>query len=295
MTYLFSIPPLDNSRNIGLFILSVMLISWLLSRVVRFVLILYLKKAKGAPYTRTSAHFLKNSVKFIITVMALVCIILVVPVFRNKATLIFSGAGILAAIVGFAAQAAISNLIAGAFIVLFKPFRVGDYIRLDQERAGIVEDINLRHTIINNFENKRLIIPNSIISTESVLNHSIEDSHILSFNNFYLGMYADIDRARAIIIEEAEKIEHIIENRRPNHIFDKNEKLVVRTVGIKNNIVHIRAYTWISNPSLEFKVKAILREAVHKRFVKERIDFPLNMNLIIPASDHSSHSKKVNS
>ena len=41
---------------------------------------------------------------------------------------------------------------------------VGDYIKLDSERLGIVSEITLRHTIINNFENKRLIIPNAIIS-----------------------------------------------------------------------------------------------------------------------------------
>ena len=131
--------------------------------------------------------FLETPLSFFIGVFGIIYIIMTVPLFRSKATLIFSGAGILAAIIGFAAQAALSNLIAGAFIVLFRPFRVGDYIKLDEARVGIVEDITLRHTVINNFENKRLIIPNSVISTDSVLNHTIEDSHVLSFNNFKIG------------------------------------------------------------------------------------------------------------
>ena len=80
-------------------------------------------------------------------------IISTVPIFKQKAGYIFSGAGILAAIIGFAAQDALSNLVAGFFIVIFKPFRVGDYIKLDKERSGIVDDITLRHTVINNFEN----------------------------------------------------------------------------------------------------------------------------------------------
>ena len=56
-------------------------------------------------------------------------------------------------IVGFAAKDAISNLIAGLFIVLFRPFRIGDYIKLENESTGIVDDITLRHTVINTFEN----------------------------------------------------------------------------------------------------------------------------------------------
>ncbi len=167
------------------FIISLLIISVLVSRIIRYVLIRIISKRRTQ--SNTSLNFLKNSIRFITIVMAFMVIVLSVPMFRNQAKFIFSGAGILAAIIGFAAKDAISNLVAGSFIVIFKPFRVGDYVRLDNNRVGIVQDITLRHTVINNFENKRLIIPNSIISTESILNHSIEDSYILSFNNFRVG------------------------------------------------------------------------------------------------------------
>ena len=161
---------------------------------------------------------------------AIVYLIYIVPSLRSKATIIFSGAGILAAIIGFAAQAALSNLIAGVFIVIFKPFRVGDYIKIDEERIGIVQDITLRHTIINNFENKRLIIPNSIISTESILNHTIEDSHILSFNNFKIGLNANVDLAKKIIQEEAVKLNHVIDNRTPEEVLTEEHQIMVRFI-----------------------------------------------------------------
>ena len=142
---------LDSGLNILLFIVGVILITWLLSRILRFFVILYLKRSKKPGFSKTSAQFFKNSIKFLLGIIALVVIVFNIPALRDKATLIFSGAGILAAIIGFAAQSALSNLIAGAFIVIFKPFRVGDYIKLDDRRTGIVEDINLRHTTINNF------------------------------------------------------------------------------------------------------------------------------------------------
>ena len=269
--------PIESDLEILLFIITVTIIAWLISRIIRFFIIIYLKRSKSDIFSKTSIQFLKNSIKFIIGVIAVIFIILNIPELRNKATIIFSGAGILAAIIGFAAQAAISNLIAGSFIVMFKPFRVGDYIKLDETRMGIVEDINLRHTTINNFENKRIIIPNSIISTESVLNHTIEDSHILSFNNFYIGIYANIDLARKIIQEEAAKLPNVIVNRTPDDVSKSDNYIPVNVISTHNSMVHLRAYAWLVNPLEEFSIKCQLREAVHKRFVAEGIEFPKTM------------------
>ena len=167
----------NDIEGIILYSFIILFISWLFSWVFRKLMVLLLNKNKTITSTNvTSLKFVTNSIKFIFFLIAFVLIFGTVPFLRRQATLIFSGAGILAAIIGFAAQAAISNLIAGIFIVIFKPFRIGDYIKLDKERVGIVVDITLRHTVINTFENKRLIIPNSIISTESILNHTIEES-----------------------------------------------------------------------------------------------------------------------
>lgn len=265
--------------NIFLYSFFVFLIAWLISRVVRFVILKVIKKRdqkRTRDYSTTSLKFLINSVKFFAIIIALLVIIFTVPVFRAKATFIFSGAGILAAIIGFAAQAAISNLIAGAFIVIFKPFRVGDFIRLDDTRVGIVEDITLRHTVINNFENKRLIIPNSIISTESVLNHTIEDSKVLSFNNFTIGVYSNIDLARKIIQEEVQKLDFTIDNPKSKISRDKN-KVDVRVITTSENKIHLRAYVWMSEPFEEYSNRAILSENVHKRFINEGIDMPIEM------------------
>jgi small-conductance mechanosensitive channel len=277
---------LNTTWNISIYIIVVLLASWMFSRLMRLVIISYLKKSKSERYKKTSIQFLKNSIKFFIGLLAVLIIIITVPVFKSKAAFIFSGAGILAAIIGFAAQAAISNLIAGAFIVIFKPFRVGDYIKLDDQRIGIVEDITLRHTIINNFENKRLIIPNSIISTESVLNHTIEDAHILSFNNFKLGLFADIDLAKKIITEEALKLEGVIDHRTPTEVLTITNQILIRVIEVLENYILIRAYVWVNDPLEEFKVKSALNEAVHKRFVKEGVDLPIPIRRIIKLEDY---------
>lgn len=261
------------------FVLGVFLLSILVSRLLRYFITKMISKRRSQ--SNTSLNFLKNSIRFLTLVVAFIIIVLSVPVLRQQAKFIFSGAGILAAIIGFAAKDAISNLVAGSFIVIFKPFRVGDYVRLDNNRVGIVQDITLRHTIINNFENKRLIIPNSIISTESILNHSIEDSYILSFNNFRVGILANIDLARKIIQEEAEKLPYISTDYQPStHVVSKGE-IEVRVVDINESFILLRAYVWLNNPLEEFKMKCALKEAIHKRFVLEGVDLPIPRRIVI--------------
>ncbi len=261
------------------YILLIILTAWVISRLIRAVIWQLIKHKKKDRYGRTSIQFLRNSVSFLVGFLSFIYIIITVPVFRSKATLIFSGAGILAAIIGFAAQAALSNLIAGAFIVIFRPFRVGDYIKLDEERVGIVEDITLRHTVINNFENKRLIIPNSVISTDSILNHTIEDSQILSFNNFKIGIKADIELARSIIQEEAVKLPTVIDYRTPDQVIAEIHQVDVRVIDVHSDHIHMRAYVWLNEPFQEFKTKCSLKEAVHKRFLQEGVDLPIPINI----------------
>ncbi|SEB45002.1 Mechanosensitive ion channel [Tenacibaculum sp. MAR_2009_124] len=266
---------LDSFFGILGYVLVVVFVAWIVSRIIRYFIVLLIKHKKTDRDGRTSIQFFRNSVKFFIGIFGIVYIIITVPLFRSKAAFIFSGAGILAAIIGFAAQAALSNLIAGAFIVIFRPFRVGDYIKLDEARVGIVEDITLRHTVINNFENKRLIIPNSVISTDSVLNHTIEDFQVLSFNNFKIGLRGDIDLTRRIIQEEAVKLPKVIDNRTPEQVIEGIDQIDVRVIDIYPDHIHIRAYVWVSEPFLEFKTKCALKEAVHKRFIEEGVDLPI--------------------
>ena len=272
----------DTFWKILLYCLLIILIGWLISRIVRFLLGAYIKRTSAKEqYSITRLKFTKNSISFIIGIITFSFIIYSVPQFKSRATLIFSGAGILAAIIGFAAQAAVSNLIAGAFIVIFRPFRVGDFIKLDDSRLGIVQDITLRHTVINTFENKRLIIPNSVISTESIFNHSIDDEFVLTFNNFIIGLTADIDAAVAIIREEALKLDYIIDNRTPEQLLENDEQIRIRVKDINDIGIYIRAFVWVAEPWDEFRVKSDLLQNVHRRFKEEGIELPIPMRKIV--------------
>ena len=273
---------LHSSIGISTYCISVLLICWVMSRFFRILFIFFLKRRfTKETFGETRLKFTRNSLRFIFCLIGVMIILFSVPVFREQVGYIFSGAGILAAIIGFAAKDAISNLIAGLFIVLFRPFRIGDYIKLEKGDLGIVEDITLRHITINTFENKRLIIPNSVISTESVLNFTIEDLKILSLNDFNISLESDIDQAKKIIVEEIKKLDFVIDNRSPEAIINNEPEFEIRLNEVTDYAYKLRAYVWIIDPLKEFKIKSDLKESVYKSFKKNDVFLPIPFHRVI--------------
>ncbi len=282
MKNLISYFDLSSFLGITIYSICVLIVYSLFSKIFRSLFIYFLKKRfTKEKFGETRLKFIKNSLRFIFGLIGVLIILFTVPIFRKQVGYIFSGAGILAAIVGFAAKDAISNLIAGLFIVLFRPFRIGDYIKLENENTGIVDDITLRHTVINTFENKRLIIPNSVISTESVLNYTIQDNKILSTHEFIISSDSDLELAKIIISQEAKKLNFVIDNRTPQEIVNNEPEFIIRLVNILDSAYYLNAYIWISNPLKEFHVKSLFKENVNKRFIEEGICLPIKKIKII--------------
>ena len=116
-----------NSWDHVVFAVIVIAVAVIVGRLFRYVIGRGVKGAtrKLKIIDPTKYNFLKNAVEFIVYLVAVIVIFNSIPKLRAYGTAIFAGAGVLAAIVGFASQSAFSNIISGIFIVIFKPFRVG--------------------------------------------------------------------------------------------------------------------------------------------------------------------------
>ena len=258
--------------------------------VASILLVVLLRKLLSLFIRRSSSHlkvnptnyaFLKNAVSLIIFSIAAIFIIYTIPAFRSLGTTLFAGAGILAAILGFASQQAFSNIISGIFIVIFKPFSVGDMVELGESRVGIVEDITLRHTVIRNFENRRIIIPNAVISGETLINSHITDEKILRHIEFGISYDSDVDKAINIIKEEALKHPLFLDNRSMEDIDNNIEPVIVRLVRFDDSSVVLRAYVWASNPANSWEINCDLNKSVKERFDKEGIEIPFPYRTVV--------------
>ncbi len=110
---------------------------------------------------------------------------------RALSTGLWASAGVAGLVVGMAARGTLGNAIAGVTLAFSQPFRVGDLVTLRNE-TGTVEDITLMYTLIRTGDNRRLVIPNDVLSSEVLYNHSIVDSRILATVKFHVGYRADL-------------------------------------------------------------------------------------------------------
>lgn len=257
------------------YIISVLLVSFIVTRILRFLIGRFFKKAAlKLRVDFTHYNFFKNAIDFIIFLVAGIIIFRSIPALQTFGTTLLTGAGILAAVVGFASQTAFSNIVSGVFLVIFKPFRVGDRVRVGTH-AGDVEDITLRHTIIRDFENRRVVIPNSVISNETIVNASMTEERTCAFIECTLAHQAPLDRAITLVQEEAMKHPLLIDGRSPEEKNQGAPVVVVRVLGLTDLGVQVRAYAWANNPNEAFDLKTDLMRAIKKRFDLEGIELAI--------------------
>lgn len=256
------------------FALIVMVVAFIISRLLRFLIGRFIKgAAKKLNVDPTRYNFFKNAVDFIILLTASIIIFRSIPAFRAVGTTLLTGAGVLAAIVGFASQSAFSNIISGFFLVIFKPFSVGDRVRIGQLYSGDVEDITLRHTIIRDFENRRVVIPNSVISNETIINSTITDEKVCMFIEIPVSFKSDIEKAMKIMQEEAIKHPLCIDNRTTEELTRGISAVDVKTLNFGDFGIMLRAYAWASTPTNGFDLKCDLNKSIKERFDREGIEF----------------------
>ncbi len=223
-------------------------------------------------YDTTSYKFLRYVAVFIICFIGIILGIMAFPSLRGVAQTALGGAGVLALIAGFASQEALSNLVGGVFIISFKPFRIGDVVKLSDSMVGTVTDITLRHTVIRNFENKMIVIPNAVINKEKLINYNLGELKCCEYIEMNISYDSDIDLAKNILREECENHPLILDNR--SHIDKKSGKPMIRTAltKINDSSLTIRAWAWARTSGDAFTIKCDVLESTKKQYDKEGVD-----------------------
>lgn len=222
----------------------------------------------------TNYKFLQHSLSTIIYLLGFSFAIWNIPFLKPIAQSMVAGAGILAIAVGFASQQALGNIISGVFIVIFKPYKINDRISFNTGLRGIIEDISLRHTVIRNFENQRIIVPNSIISNEILVNSDFSDSRICKFIEVGISYGSDIDLAKKIMAEEIEAHPENIDVRTEEDIKNKIPRVTVRVILLGESSVNLRGWAWAADSPKSFVMQCDLFESIKKRFDTEGINIP---------------------
>ena len=253
-----------------------------------------IRQRKNAEIDFTSYKFLRYLVVVGVYFVGVILGLSAFPSMRGIAATALGGAGVFAVVLGVASQEALSNLVGGLFIVTFKPFKIGDIIKVTDTMVGSVMDITLRHTIIRNYENKMIVIPNAIINKEKLINYDLGERFCCQWIEMDISYGSDIDLAKHIMREECESHPLILDNRSELDIHNEKPKVVTRVISLEESSVRIRCWAWARNFEEAFSMKCDLYESIKKRFDIEGVEIPFPYRtLVFKEEQMEALSKKV--
>ena len=207
---------------------------------------------------KTLETFVSNLVRMVLMVVVIIAAISQVGIETTSFIAIFGAAGLA---VGLALQGSLSNFAAGVLIVLFRPYRVGDFVEA-AGIAGVVEQVQILTTVLKTGDNKQIIVPNGQIMDSIITNYSANDKRRV---DMVVGVSYedDLDKVRATLEELIAAEDRILEDPAPtiavSELADSSVNFVVRP--------------WV-NTADYWGVMFDMTEAIKKRFDKEGISFP---------------------
>lgn len=165
-----------------------------------------IKKIKKWMHTSPKLEKIDGSVRsfavsltgILLYILLVVLIALILGVSVTSFMTLLASAGVA---IGLALQGALSNFAGGLMILLFKPFKVGDYIETASE-SGTVKDITVVYTVLQTPDNKQITVPNGTLTNASITNYSTEPLRRVDLT-FTTAYDCDIEATKALLLKEA--------------------------------------------------------------------------------------------
>jgi small conductance mechanosensitive channel len=174
-----------------------------------------------------------------------------IPALNNVAKGMFTAGGIVGIALAFAAQTTVANLISGIIIAFAQPIRLGDSVKIDEE-LGTVETIGLIYTSIRVADNRRLVIPNKLLSDRSIGNYTLVDPRTPATVLLRLQYGADVEAVRKLLLDEA----------RAHRLFLDDPAPSVQVTDADNVGVTVRLMAWAATQADAWIMASEIREAV---------------------------------
>ena len=215
--------------------------------------------------------FLNSIIQVVIYVAGIILAVSRVPQLSRLTTTLLAGSGIVALAISLSAQESIGNIVSGLFISLYRPFKVGDRVKLISSGVvGYVESITLRHTVIKTLTNTRITVPNSILNKEIVENSNLVETIASYYVDVSISYESDIDRARWIMADIVGSHPLYVDVRK-----DKSEeKVPVLMRAFESSGIALRARVWTKTVDDNFKACSDIRIELLKQFRKAGIEIP---------------------
>jgi len=200
----------DPSTLQGAFLFAVLFafLAWLIGRTLRMLVQRMLAHDKHDHLDLMAVKFIAKLTRYAVYVFAFAAYAHFIPALSGLGTASLTSIGMISLIVGFAAQNTLGNLIAGISLLLYRPFKLGDRLQVVAPtglETGIVESLTLGYTLLKTDDNRRVVVPNSVMASQTNINLTANDPRVICSVLIGISYDSDIDKARAILLDLAGK------------------------------------------------------------------------------------------
>lgn len=227
---------------------------WLINRVLRIMD----RALEQAEMDISLAQFLHSLAGMVLKVLLLISVASMIGIATTSFVAVLGAAGLA---IGLALQGSLANFAGGVLILLFKPYRVGDFIET-QGVSGTVREIQIFSTLIHTPDNKVIIVPNGKLSNDVIINYSKASKRRIEIV-VGIGYDDSIDTARRLIQELIDADKRI----------DRDPEPLIVVSELADHSVNLTVRVWVDAENL-WTVRFQLIEAVKNSFDANGVSFP---------------------
>ncbi|MFJ2984988.1 MULTISPECIES: mechanosensitive ion channel family protein [unclassified Pseudomonas] len=207
--------------------------------------------------------FISTLANIVLKVLLLVSVASMIGIETTSFVAAIGAAGLA---IGLALQGSLANFAGGVLILMFRPFRIGDWIEA-QGVSGTVDSIQIFHTVLRTGDNKTVIMPNGSLSNGIITNTNRQPTRKVVFD-VGVDYDADLQKARNVLLELAQD---------PRVLAEPAPQAVISTLGDSSITVSLRIWTKTAD---YWDVMFMLNEQARDRLKAEGIDIPFPQRVI---------------
>ena len=274
----------DPSTLHGAFLFAVFFafMAWLVGRTLRLGVQRMMAHDKHDHLDLMAVKFLAKLTRYAVYVFAFAAYAHFIPALSGLGSASLTSIGMISLIVGFAAQNTLGNLIAGISLLLYRPFKLGDRLQVIAPtgvETGFVESLTLGYTLLRTDDNRRVVVPNSVMASQTNINLTANDPRVICSVLIGISYDSDIDKARAILLDLAGK-----------HPKAKQVCACPLTQLGASGVV-LSLDVWCADALAAISFRCDLLEQAAKHFAVEGIRISIPQTLVVLKDDRNGDSK----
>ena len=250
---------LNSCIDLGGRILAALIIFIIGKLIVNWINRLFAKMLERRKVDASIQSFLKSIVNITLLVLLFLAVIGKLGIELTSFAALLASAGVA---IGMALSGNLSNFAGGVIILVFRPYKVGDYIEASTGASGTVTDIQIFHTVLTTPDNRIVFAPNGAMSGAVVTNYSRKDTRRLDFT-FGVEYGTDFELAKSTIMEVISKDSRILKDPAP----------FIELGALAESSVNITVRVWV-NAADYWGVNFDMNKNVYATFNAKGISFP---------------------